>query len=118
MSPNWSFARTCLQSGDDVPLGQFPEHQAEVGVDQVVDLLRAVDSGDVTQLRVGRGVEADEARDDASLPGQHLRRPATAGRLHGGWKREELFNSVPVLNVTQYLTSPRLGASPACAGCQ
>lgn len=75
------FAQTYFQSGDNIPLGEFPEHQAEVGVHQVVDLLRAVDSRDVTQLRVGRRVEADEARDDATLPGQHLRSSAAAGRL-------------------------------------
>lgn len=77
-------AQTYFQSSDNIPLWQFPEHQAEVGVDQVVDLLRAVDSRDVAQLRVGRSVEADEARNDATLPGQNLRSSAAAGRLRRG----------------------------------
>lgn len=77
---------TYFQSGDNIPLWEFPEHQAEVGVDQVVDLLRAVDSRDVTQLRIGRCVEADEPGDDATLPGQHLRCSAAAGRLGGAAK--------------------------------
>lgn len=77
---------TYFQSGDNIPLWEFPEHQAEVGVDQVVDLLRAVDSRDVTQFRIGRCVEADEPGDDATLPGQHLRCSAAAGRLGGAAK--------------------------------
>lgn len=41
---------THFQSCDNIPLGQFPEHQAEICIHQVVYLLRAVDSGDITQL--------------------------------------------------------------------
>lgn len=77
------FAQAYFQPSDNITLWEFPEHQAEVGVDQVVDLLRAVDSRDVTQLWVGRSIEADEPWDDSTLPGQHLRSSAAAGRLWG-----------------------------------
>lgn len=89
-----SFAQTYFQSGNNIPLWEFPEHQAEVGVDQVVDLLGAVDSRDVTQIRVCRRVEADEPRDDATLPGQHLRSSAAAGRLCGRCKTDSVISTV------------------------
>lgn len=75
---------THFKSGDTIPLGEFPEHQAEISIHQVVYLLRAVDSGDITQLWINRRVKAHKPRDDTTLPGQHLRSSAATGRLVTG----------------------------------
>lgn len=77
-------AQTHLQSGDNIPLGELPEHQAEISIHQVVYLLRAVDGGDVTQLRGDRCVEAHKPRDDATFSGQYLSSSAATGRLVEG----------------------------------
>lgn len=73
--------QTYFKPGDNIPLWEFSEHQAEVGIYQVVNLLGAVDSRDVAQLRIGRCVEADEPRDDTTLSGQYFGSSAAAGRL-------------------------------------
>lgn len=42
--------QTHFQSGDNIPLGEFSEHQAEISIYQVIYLLCAMDSRDVAQL--------------------------------------------------------------------
>lgn len=78
---------THFQSGYSISFGEFPEHQAEISIYQVVYLLCAVDSWDITQLRSDRGVKAHKPRDDTTFPGQQLRSPAATGRLVSGQKR-------------------------------
>lgn len=73
-----------FQSGDNIPLWEFPQHQAEISIHQVVYFLRSVDSWDITQLRGDRRVEAHEARDGTPFPGQNLSSSAAAGRLITG----------------------------------
>lgn len=92
----WSY----FQSGDNIPFGEFPEHQAEVGIHQVVYLLRAVDSGDVAQLRRDRRVEAHKPRDDTTLPGQHLSCPAATGRLADGERSMGIMLEKSSINTT------------------
>lgn len=75
---------THFKSGDTIPLGEFPEHQAEISIYQVVYLLRAVDSWDITQLWINRRVKAHKPRDDTTLPGQYLGSSAATGRLVTG----------------------------------
>lgn len=93
------FSDTHFQSGDNIFLGEFPQDHPEVRINQTVDVLRAVNSWHITQLRRGRGAEAHEARDHSALPAKNLRSPAAARRLGMGEKRRRhLFIWKPKVN--------------------
>lgn len=72
---------THFKPGDNIPLREFSEDQAEISIHQVVYVLRAMDSRDIAQLRVNRRVEAHKPRDDTTLSCKYLSSSATTRRL-------------------------------------